>query len=470
MRGLKCLFVPVVVAAALVGLSLPAGAEPGPGPFDGGVAVEGWSPPLRVPIPKGRIDVAATAISNRGHIAVAYRDYRIEDWARGYIIVRSPGGVWGKPHRLNPPRTDIAGVEIAFDRAGNLTAFWAFAVGPEGCCGAPRTARFRLATKPAGRAWSTHLPFGMVEDDHWGWRLGLSVAPSGRAAISWWRSFEPGDDSLFKLMFTVRVRPGSDARWRRARVLSVPRAVNSPRIGSRDLDGDVAINNDGSAMAIWKVCPLTNDRFTCIIHRSTTPNGGGWSPPERIARHGLVGTGELESTPAGFTAITWVDARMRTVVVVLRTADGIWSREVIPGVHSHLAVGPQGKVVLLTRVFNESGPSRGLWVTWRSNGDDWITQRLASSRSRVFPLEPAVDRTGQIFVPWRQLRDGRPSERGLMSTFLSAWDTTTLWDWGRTTEFAAADVSRNGRAVAIGTVTNAQATSTTVVMRVLRPT
>jgi hypothetical protein len=466
MRGLKRLLVPVVAAAAVVGLSLPAGADSGPGPSESGVAVEGWSPPLRVPIPEGRISVAASAISNRGHVAVAYRDYRIEDWARGYVIVRSPGGVWGKPHRLNPPRTDITGVEIAFDRAGILTAFWAFAVGPEGCCGESRPGQFRVATKLAGRAWSAHRPTGMLEDAHWGWWLGLSVAPSGRTAISSWRSFEPGGDHVFKLQFTVRVRPTADAPWGPARALSRPVAVDDPRFPSRDVGGDVAISNDGSATAIWSVCSLTNDR-SCTIHRSTRRSSGTWTPPVRVAS-GLVSPGVLESTPAGFTAITWVNARTRTVVD-LRTPDGIWSRENIPGAHFGLAVGQHGKVVLLSSIFNESGPPRGLWVTWRSSGSDWTTTRLARSQFIVLPLEPAIDRTGRIFVPWSELRAGRPPERGLMSTFSSAWDTTSLWDRARNAEFAAADVSRNGRAVAIRTVTNAQATSTTVTMRVLRP-
>jgi hypothetical protein len=458
MRGLKRVLAPVVVAAAFVGLGLPAGAEPVSGPSEGGVAVDGWSRPLRVPIPKGRIVVATTAISNRGHIAVAYLDFSVEGEVPGYVIVRSPRGVWGAPHRLNPPRTDILGADVAFDRAGNLTAFSAFAVGPEGCCDEPRTARLEVATKPAGRAWSAPLRTGKVAD-HRIVQLGLSVAPSGKAAISWWQTPRSDRDPEVKARLTVRVRTAADAPWGRARVLSspVPRA-------NRAVYDDVAVNDDGSGMAVWTVCPLErDDRFTCTMRRSTLRTSGRWTPPVRIARNGLVGSGEMESTPAGFIAITWVNARMRTVVD-LRTPGGIWSRHIVPGAHFGLAVGPQGRVVLVQSIFNESsGRPHGLRVTWRSNRSDWTTTTLASGRAVVFPLAPAIDRAGRIFVPWRQLRDGRPSERGLMSTFSSAWDTTTLWDWGRNPELAAADVSRNGRAVAI-------ATGTTVVMRVLRPT
>jgi hypothetical protein len=37
------------------------------------------------------------------------------------------------------------------------------------------------------------------------------------------------------------------------------------------------------------------------------------------------------------------------------------------------------------------------------------TTRLASRRAVVFPLELAIDRTGRIFVPWRNLRVLRPT-------------------------------------------------------------
>jgi hypothetical protein len=247
-------------------------------------------------------------------------------------------------------------------------------------------------------------------------------------------------------------------------------AVNDPRFPSRHFGGDVAINDDGSATAIWSVASLTNDRFTDKIWRSTKPSSRAWTPPRRIARNALIGSGALESTPAGFTAITWVNARRRTVVD-LRPADGLWSRQIVPRVHGHLAVGPRETVVLLRSIFDESsGRPHGLRVTWRSNRSDWTTTRLASPRAVVFPLQPAVDRTGRIFVPWRQLPRGRPPERALMSTFSGAWATTILWDRAWPAEFTAADVSRNGRAVAIRTVTNAEYSSTTVLMRVLGPT
>ena len=57
-----------------------------------------------------------------------------------------------------------------------------------------------------------------------------------------------------------------------------------------------------------------------------------------------------------------------------------------------------------------------------------------------------------------------------MSTHLNGWSTAGVWDWTRHADLAAADVSPNGRAVAIRTVTNApQETRTAVAMRVFRP-
>jgi hypothetical protein len=92
-------------------------------------------------------------------------------------------------------------------------------------------------------------------------------------------------------------------------------------------------------------------------------------------------------------------------------------------------------------------------------------------RITVEPLAPAVDATGQIFVPWSQQRGAYPltEERALMSTSVTTWRTTRLWGWTRHANFAAAALSRNGRAVAVRTVTNAQYTRTAVAMRVFRP-
>jgi hypothetical protein len=108
MAGLKRLFVPVAVTAALLGMSVPAGADPVPGPVEGSLAGEDWGPLVPVPILPRRISVRATAISDLGHIAVAY--YVVPRSGNpsnlpGYVLVRSPRGLWSAPHRLNPRDT-----------------------------------------------------------------------------------------------------------------------------------------------------------------------------------------------------------------------------------------------------------------------------------------------------------------------------------------------------------------------------
>jgi hypothetical protein len=109
--------------------------------------------------------------------------------------------------------------------------------------------------------------------------------------------------------------------------------------------------------------------------------------------------------------------------------------------------------------------SQGLQVTWRSNRSTWRTDTLAPPRFTVEVPATAVDATGQIFVPWSRHSHGPV----FMSTNQTTWRTTTLWD--RTRRYAglpAAAASRNGRAVAIRTVT-AQNTQFAVAMRVFRP-
>ena len=231
MPSVKRLLVSVVVTAGLVGLSVPVGADRASGPFEieESVAVEGWGPVVPVPIPKrGTIQVVATAISDRGQVAVAYRDltHLVEGALPGFVIVRGRGGVWSAPHRLNPRSTDIHGVKVAFDAQGNLTAAWWF-VAPSGeCCGEPMTARFEVATKPAGHAWSAHLRVGRTADDGDAFDSVLSVAPSGKAVFFWWRAREL-ESLRFRVRFMVRVRPAADAPWGPAQALSPAVAINN---------------------------------------------------------------------------------------------------------------------------------------------------------------------------------------------------------------------------------------------------
>jgi hypothetical protein len=281
--------------------------------------------------------------------------------------------------------------------------------------------------------------------------FGLSVAPSGKAVICWWRAREP-ERNEFQYSFTVRVRTAADAPWGPAQRLS--------RFVAAGGNGDVAINNDGTGMAAWSAFGT--------VRRSRLMRSGAWTAPWRMDNDGRASAGmvEVESTPAGFTAIKWVRLGQNgdpQTVVALHAPGRIWSRQVVAGLHGLLAVGPAGKVIMV----KDDPASRGLQVTWRSKRSRWRTDTLAPPRFIVEVPATAVDATGRIFVPWSRYRHG-PT---FMSTNQTTWRTTTLWDRTRRWRYAglpAAAVSRNGRAVAIRTVT-AQYTRYVVAMRVFRP-
>jgi hypothetical protein len=86
----------------------------------------------------------------------------------------------------------------------------------------------------------------------------LSVAPSGNAVIGW-RHFV---ESYGQLQFTVRVRASAGAPWGPAQALST--------VSNRIVDGDVAVNDDGTAMAAWTACRHPSERYvrTCKVQRS----------------------------------------------------------------------------------------------------------------------------------------------------------------------------------------------------------
>jgi hypothetical protein len=469
MPGLRSLLVPLIVTAVLAGLGLPANADADARPLERPVAGEVWGPLRQVPVPQGNIDVLATAISDQGHIAVAYHvGWRTQAGrVPGYVIVRGPRGVWGAPHRLNPRNTVINDVALAFDTEANLTAFWSFDLGPPT---PPPPIGYAVATKPAGREWSSHLPVGPVQvaPDR---VLALSVAPAGPAIIGWWQL-----DSGGGFQFTVRVRASADAPWGPAQVLSsYPRASLD-----RNVNGDVAINDNGNAIAAWKACQPGPGVATCEVQRSRLRPSGTWTAPATVATEASQFTPvEVASTPSGFTATTWVRrlSGIWRTVVALRSASGIRLRVHAEGAHYGLAVGPRAMIVMIKRTMFPNGgiSAKGLQVTWRYTRTWWITARLAPRQSNVDARHaPAVDGSGRMFVPWSQIRQpvlGEPiQEKGLISTHVKGgWRTTRLWNWAPNAHFAAAAVSPNGRAVAIRTVTNAQATNTAVGMRVLRP-
>lgn len=377
----------------------------------------------------------------------------------GNIIIRSPRGVWSAPHRLNPPRTVLTSVELGFDGRGNLTAFWSSMTNTE-CCGAPGApppeSTYTVATRPVRSRWTSHVRVGPVQLDDFAQDVVLAVAPSGKAVIGWRQYQEP----LHEFQFTVRVRRSADGPWGRARPVSA--------VSNRTVTGDVAINDHGTAIAAWTAArpwPAS----TGSVQRSARTRSGVWTAPVTMGRNAdRFATVEVESTPAGFTAITWarLKPRPRTVVDV-RTARGIWSREVIRG-RGRLAVGPHGTVAMVKNTALTSGGLGARAVTWRTNRSDWSTTRLAPIGSNASVVTLAVDSTGRILAPWTQWRDGIPGyERALISTYGDGWATTELWDWTRNSRFAAAAASWNGRAVAIRTVTNRRAITPMVQMRVL---
>jgi hypothetical protein len=284
MRGLRRLLVPAAITVAFVGVSAPAVADPAPRPNESAITGERWGPLVPVPIPNRRIHIMAAAISDLGHVAVAYwvipRNFDSRSLP-GYVIIRSPGGVWTAPHPLNPRLSVLTSVELGFDARGNLTAFWSSMTNTE-CCGDPDApppqSTYTLASKPVHRRWTGHARVGPVQLDDFEQDVVLSVAPSGKAVIGWRQYLE----SLDQFQFTVRVRPSADGSWGPARPLSA--------VSNRMVTGDVAINDHGTAIAAWTASrPWPAD--TASVQRSTLTRSGTWRAPVTIglyADHGAT--------------------------------------------------------------------------------------------------------------------------------------------------------------------------------------
>ena len=203
--------------------------------------------------------------------------------------------------------------------------------------------------------------------------------------------------------------------------------------------------------------------------RGPGPHRGRWR-----TNHLYGDTLELESTPAGFTVIKWVRPDQNggsETVVALRTrqwdlvtrsrrrapwfsrrragresghGQGHQLSDLAPGSSGHVAVEPFR--VAHRHVGPAADDRRAARARHRRDGADL---RAVVPTARCYPRTRATS----IHVD-----------------ALTTWRTTGLWGWTRHADFAAAAVSRNGRAVAIRTVTNSpQETRTAVAMRVFRP-
>jgi PKD domain len=197
----------------------------------------------------------AVAVTPRGDTVVA--------WSNGEASFRPAGGSFGSVEQVAASfsSTPVLGV----DAKGDVTALWA---GSDGILSAVRDARTGTWTHRQGIAGRFISP-------------SVAVAPSGEAVAVWNSPLAAGT------VYWAARAPGGD--------FGAPQ-----RLGEGD--SDVAIDQAGTAVAVWTAGPI-DDR---TVLAATRPSGGEFGAPVQVSGPGgSIGDVRVVMTPAGETAVAW---------------------------------------------------------------------------------------------------------------------------------------------------------------------
>jgi hypothetical protein len=235
--------------------------------------------------------------------------------AKVYAAVRPPGGTFGPPVAIHTGRDVGVGLppQVGIDAAGNATATW------------EQDNQLVLSYRPAGGAWSAPRAVGAVQ------RWALHVAEDGTTTLAW------GDSTTSQL----RVAVGRDG------VLGAPVDVGS--IDPLSLVA-LALNGRGDAALGW-TAGRSGSRYPRPAF-ATRPAGGAWSAPQPLG--GCNGqTVDVAIDDDGSALAIWDEPQV--IRASIRPAGGEWRAiERVTAADDWAAspdaeIGPDGRAVVLYR-------------------------------------------------------------------------------------------------------------------------
>jgi PKD domain len=191
----------------------------------------------------------------------------VQDDTNVVVAVRPRGGPWGGTEQLSPANVSAAGLELAFDDAGQLTGAWAERHS-EGASASDADDRWRVTTRRRGASngiWG-------AADDLTGsvgsviWPL-LAVGPGGRAVIAWqWHTLPDGSLDAW-----AATRPSAGGAW------SAPERIAdavsaSPRA--------VGVGPDGATYVLYSHQGESSGKDGAAVVR--LPAAGAWGQPKML--------------------------------------------------------------------------------------------------------------------------------------------------------------------------------------------
>jgi len=286
-----------------------------------------WGPPTTLSSPGDSPWGPQAAINNDRDLVVAWSNLDpVTHDQEAVVRVRLAGRPWGAAHSL-APGVDASGAQLVLDPTGTVTAAWTDLIGP------PRneTTRVRVASKPAGRSWTTPVKVSgsSITDLHPVLALRGGTTP--------WLAWEHAADTVPGIWIRHRTASG----WSRASRVTLPRG----RGFSPALDANAA----GQLIVAWS--SLSGK----LRSRFLTP-AGTWRP---VAVAVSPGTGyvvlpQVEIARDSRAVGLWRQGGA-TFVGRFRPRSNEWGAiRKVPGEHVTspvLAMNPMGDVVVAWRVF-----------------------------------------------------------------------------------------------------------------------
>ncbi len=270
--------------------------------------------------------------------------------------------------------------ELAIDAAGEAVAVWERR--------AHGSSVIQAASRPPGGTWSAPAVLSRK-----GQEVGepeIAVDAAGRAVAVWQRSFR-GD----VIVDSASRAPGG--AW--------SRPVDISEKGGRAMVSQVAVDPDGTAIAVWQ----RFDGRNTVVQGASQPSAGAWSRPVNLSAGGQEALGPQVAVGAGGAAVAvWRHVSGFKVVVqsASRRPGGAWTKPVDVSRKGEEAFAPQVAI-------DSAGEAVAVWE--QSGGDGYsveaATRPPGRAWSRPASLSPkgsdatspqvAVDDAGEAVAVWK---------------------------------------------------------------------
>ncbi|HEV2728354.1 MAG TPA: PKD domain-containing protein [Solirubrobacterales bacterium] len=257
-----------------------------------------WSEPEDLSADDEDAEAPQVAVNGAGDAVAVWRRFDGTDFIV-QAATRPAGGEWSESDDLSAVGQDAEVPQVAIDEKGDAVAVWRRSNG----------ANFivQAAVLPAGGEWSEPEDISVAGRN--AREPQVAVDPEGNAVAVWHRS----NGSNFIVQAALLPAGGE---WSEPDDLSAA--------GEEAEESDVAIDETGDAVAVWKRFNGAN----FIVQAALLPAGGEWSEPDDLSAPGQNGLDPVVAAndALGAVALWWrFDGSNSRVQASVRPVGGEWS-------------------------------------------------------------------------------------------------------------------------------------------------